>query len=266
MQGLDFYELIGFRSDHPEPHYGPPDAPRLDRVIIFLNFDGTLVDIVSFPDPVSVPFTTRALVNELHERTGGATVLLSGRSMQDLARFFPDFPGTIIGSHGAEQRIDGKLWQHSAKDSRELAQLVRMVRGWADSEPDLLVEEKPCSVVQHFNRAPDRMAEALNFMGCVAAHSEGFTLHRVKLKTAAEILPDNVSKRQAVEALMTQWPSRTPIAFGDDLGDEDVFEAVNRLGGQSIKVGDGDTCAMFRLAGPGEVRDTLLDWLAKAGR
>jgi trehalose 6-phosphate phosphatase len=261
---MNYYELIGFQSELPEPHYGPPETPRLDRVIFFLNFDGTLVDIVDFPDPVSVPADTRSLLNELHARTGGATVILSGRSMRDLVRFFPDFPGPIVGSHGAEQRIDGKLWQHPAKDSPALAGILQMVRSWADSEPGLLVEEKPCSVVQHFNRAPDRMSEALTFMGCVAAHFDGFTLHRAKLKTAAEILPENVSKRRAAEALVQRWPARMPIAFGDDLGDEDVFEAVNRSGGQSIRVGDGETCAMFRLSDPAAVRDTLRGWLERA--
>ena len=63
---------------------------------------------------------------------------------------------------------------------------------------------------------------------------------------------------------MQQWPSRMPIAFGDDLGDEEVFEAVNRSGGQSIRVGNGETYAMFRLADPGAVRDTLRGWLESA--
>jgi len=264
MPQMNYYEMIGFQSDHPKPHHGPPETPSLDDVILFLNFDGTLVDIVDFPDPVSVPSATRKLLNDLHAMPGCKTVLLSGRSMRDLVGFFPDFPGTIVGSHGAEQRIDGKLWQHPAKDSLELARIIQMVHGWADNEPDVLVEEKPCSVVQHFNRAPDKMAEALNFMECIAAHFDGFMLHRVKLKMAAEILPENVSKRRAVEVLMQQWPSRMPIAFGDDLGDEEVFEAVNRSGGQSIRVGNGETYAMFRLADPGAVRDTLRGWLESA--
>lgn len=264
MNEPNFYEMIGFQSDHPEPQHRAPDAPDLDRVALFLDVDGTLVDIAERPDAVSIPATTRSLVNDLHAGTGGATVLISGRRVGDLEGFFPDFEGIVIGSHGAERREDGEHWQHAAHGSHDLERLVQMIRAWADSEPGLLVEEKPCSVVLHFRQAPDRMAEGLKFMQCIADHAEGFMLHRADM--AAEIHPEDVSKRQVIEMLMERWPSRLPIAFGDNLTDEGMFEAVNRLGGHSVKVGHGETCARFRLAGPGEVSDTLRDWLGAGGR
>jgi len=259
MNQPNFYEMIGFQSETPEPHHGPPDAPDFDRAAFFLDVDGTLVDIAGRPDEVSVPDEIRNLVNELHARSGGATVLISGRRIGDLDEFFPEFEGIVIGSHGAERREGGELWQHPAQGSRDLVRLIQMVRAWADSEPNLLVEEKPCSVVLHFRQAPDRMAEGLKFMQCIADHADGFMLHRGDM--TAEIYPEDVSKREVVETLMERWPSRLPVAFGDNMTDEGMFEAVNRLGGQSVKVGHGETCAQFRLAGPGEVVDTLRGWL-----
>lgn len=259
MNQPNFYEMIGFASGQSEPHHGAPETPDLDRAVFFLDFDGTLVEIADRPGDVKVDAETRDLLNELHDRTEGATVIVSGRRIEDLDTFLPDFPGIIIGSHGAERRENGKLWQHAARDSKELNDLRRMIEVWAESEPGVLVEEKPCSVVLHFRQAPHRMADADNFLRSVADHTQGFVLHHAKM--ALEVHPDDVSKRNAIEPLMDRWSSRRPIAFGDDATDEGMFDAVNRRGGHSIKVGGRDTCANFRLDDPKAVRATLRSWL-----
>jgi len=259
MNQPNYYEMIGFQTGHAEPQHGAPEPPDLNRAVFFIDFDGTLVDIADRPDAVSVPGDVRELLRYLHDRTDGATVVVSGRRMADLEKFLPDFPGMIIGSHGAERREGGTHWQHEAKGSKELECIRKMVRTWAESEPDVLLEEKPCSVVLHFRQAPDRMAEADRFLRSVVEHNKGFMLHHAKM--ALEVHPDDVSKRNAVAPLMDRWSKRRPIAFGDDATDEGVFDAVNRRGGLSIKVGPRETCANFRLDGPEDVRDTLRKWL-----
>ena len=259
MHGSRHNRNIESETGRSEPHIGPPAPPDLAQVAVFLDFDGTLVEIAERPQDVSVPDAVPTLLNDLHARTGGATVLVSGRRIGDLAAFLPDFDGTVIGSHGAERRDGGELWQHGAKGSRELGRIVKIVRAWAIGAPDVLVEEKPCSVVLHFRQAPDRMTEGLRFLERVANEAEGFVLHHAKM--AGEIHPHDVSKGHAIESLMQRWPSRRPVVFGDDLTDEGMFEVANRLGGYSIKVGEGETCARNRLAGPTEVVDTLRGWL-----
>jgi len=259
MNQPNFYEMIGFQTGHAEPQHGAPEQPDLDRAAFFIDFDGTLVDIADRPDAVRVPHRAGELLRALHDRTDGATVVVSGRRMADLERFLPDFPGILIGSHGAERREGGKHWQHAAKDTPELDCIRKMVRVWADSEPDVLLEEKPCSIVLHFRQAPDRMAEADGFLRSVVEHNKGFMLHHARM--ALEIHPDDVSKRGAIAPLMDRWPKRRPIAFGDDATDEGMFDAVNRRGGLTIKVGPRETCANFRLDGPRDVYDTLSTWL-----
>ena len=261
VQG-NYYDMIGFAPRNTEPRAGVPEMPPLDGAIVFIDFDGTLVEIADRPDAVEVLPGVHDLLSDLYRETGGATVVVSGRRMEDIERFLPDFPGTVIASHGAEVKDRGKLWRHEAGSSEHLDSIRRLAATWAESEPDVLVEDKPCSVALHFRQAPDRMGDAERVLGAVVQQHPGFVLHHAKM--ALEVHPEDVSKRAAVERLMGRWPGRVPVAFGDDATDEGMFEAVKETGGHSIKVGEGDTAADWRLDGPGEVHRVLREWLEAA--
>jgi trehalose 6-phosphate phosphatase len=259
MSQSNFYDIIGFASRNTEPLPGAPQAPSLDRALLFIDFDGTLVEIAARPDAVEVPGEVARLLSGLHEKTGGATVIVSGRRMADLERYLPGFQGPLVGSHGAEVRERGRRWQHAAADSDGLRAIRRMAETWARGETGVLLEEKPCSVALHFRQAPDRMADAERLLEAVVSQNPGFTLHHAKM--ALEVHPDDVSKRGAVGRLMRRWPGRRPVAFGDDATDEGMFEAVKEAGGHTVKVGQGDTAADWRLDAPGDVLATLRLWL-----
>ena len=167
MNQPNFYEMIGFQSETPEPHHGPPDPPDFDRAAFLLDIDGTLVDIAGRPDEVSVPDETRNLVNDLHARSGGATVLVSGRRIGDLDEFFPDFEGIVIGSHGAERREGGELWQHPAQGSRDLVRLYPdWVRACGGQRAELLFVggKALLCVVLHYRQPRTGWPEGLKFM------------------------------------------------------------------------------------------------------
>jgi trehalose 6-phosphate phosphatase len=259
MPQPSFYDFIGFAPRHTAPTPGAPEELPLSRAALFIDFDGTLVDIAARPDAVRVPGEVRRLLGALHERTDGATVIVSGRRMADLDRFLDGFAGVVVGSHGAELREGGRLWQHNAVDSEELQTIRRMAEVWAESNPGVLVEEKPCSVAVHFRQAPERMTDGEAVLDTLVKQTPGFVLHHAKM--ALEVHPEDVSKRAAVAPLLDRWPRRVPVAFGDDATDEGMFEAVNAAGGHSIKVGEGETAADWRLDAPADVRAVLSRWL-----
>jgi trehalose 6-phosphate phosphatase len=79
-------------------------------------------------------------------------------------------------------------------------------------------------------------------------------------KCVLELTPRGYSKRSAIEGFMREPPfaGRTPVFIGDDVTDEDGFEAVNALGGYSVRVGDmAATAAKFRFSSV----STVISWL-----
>ncbi len=261
---MEFYDLIGFHAGADEPEQAGEDRPALPRSLILTDFDGTLVDLAETPDGITVdPGISRTLA-ALMECTGGAVAVVSGRRLSDLRRFLPDFGGILIASHGAEWIEDGEVRRHEVADSPELANLRTILGAYVAQNPDILLEDKPCSVVLHFRQAPDRMADAERFLGVLADQWPGFTLHHAKM--ALEVMPETVSKRAAVEGLLERWPDRIPIAFGDDATDEGMLALAVDRGGLGYKVGEGQTVGNRRIEDPAAVLEVMHGWLAKEVR
>ncbi|PZX15266.1 trehalose 6-phosphatase [Palleronia aestuarii] len=244
------------------PHFEPLDLPDLDRTALFLDFDGTLVEIAARPDAVELPPGTETLLARLRAASGNATAIVSGRGLADLERMLPDYDGILVGSHGAERRIEGKrsVVDHGQGDT------LRTVRdelaAWTDRNDGLLLEEKPASLVLHYRAAPDREADCAAMLDEMARHLTGFVVRPSKM--ALELMPETVSKSDAVRHLMETWQGRVPVAIGDDRTDEEMFAVADELGGLAIKVGDGDTSAACRVPDVPAVHDTLARWADRA--
>jgi len=78
------------------------------------------------------------------------------------------------------------------------------------------------------------------------------------------VKPSGKDKGTAIAEFLAEPPfaGRTPVFVGDDLTDELGFALVNRVGGESVKVGAGPTRARWRLSGADEVRRWLAAFVA----
>jgi len=237
---------------------GPPDL-RPDAEALLLDFDGTLVEIAPRPDAITVPAGLPAMLDTLHARFSGALALISGRAVDDIRRYLPDFPGTIVGSHGAERAGPG-LPPQPLSEFHGLEELTAAVRAYAEDRPALLAELKTHSVVLHFRAAPELGPEVERFMSELADRHPDFALQQAKM--AWELRPRTADKGSAVRALMQADPfmGRFPVYIGDDTTDEAAMDVAQGLGGVGIKIGQGSSIARHRLPDP----EALLCWLERA--
>ena len=239
--------------------------PPLHETAVFLDFDGTLVDLAETPDGIAVPEDLPDLLDRLTEVTGGALALVSGRSVGALEEFLPSFDGVIIGGHGAEQRIDGLLETHPLAGSESLGQLTRAVEALARQHPGTIAERKPTGVVLHYRRVPDLEARLVSRMSDLAATHPGIELHRAKM--ALELRPDDIGKDIAVGLLRSRQPfdCKKAILFGDDATDEVAMRYLLDHGDLACKVGTGETGAPLRAKDPTELRAALWMWTSGEG-
>lgn len=242
------------------------DSPVVTSVdsswALFLDFDGTLVELAASPESVIVAPDLASTLTRLASGLGGALAIVSGRQIATIDRYLgPRFD--VAGLHGAERRVGGVLRPGHTPDRGGLRLALDVLRQLARDEPRLVIEDKQLSVAFHWRLVPELEALALTTIDrALAAAGSGY---RVQYGHAvAEILPAHVSKGGAIDEFLTLSPyaGRRPVFFGDDLTDEAAFATVNRHGGVSVKVGEGPTAAGARLATPEEVRRCLAEWAA----
>lgn len=252
-----FYEMIGFVA---EGHAPMCDClPDLDpaAAAFFLDFDGVLVPLAETPHAIEVHPEVPRVLDALHERSGGAVAIVSGRAVADVRRYLPRFPGPIAGSHGAEVDRGQGITRQVDPDPARVHALTQMVEGFAASDPAYIAEAKPMGVVLHFRRKPELRGAAYHMLEAALQEFRGFHIHHSKM--AFEVRPDGVGKEHAVQNLMGAAPfaGRRPCYFGDDVTDELALEWVREQGGVSVKVGDGQTVADCRLGTPADVLASL---------
>lgn len=223
---------------------------------LFLDIDGTLLDLVPRPDDVVVPSTLPPLLDALTARLGGALALVSGRSLEGIDRLFPG-GRDAVGSHGAEWRLGGLT---STSDEVWPADLPRMIETEVSRLPGVFMEPKSRSLALHFREAPEHAA-ALRAVAEAALRATAQPLRLLEGKMVIELIPAGMTKGSAITRFMTCPPyaGRRPVFVGDDVTDESGFAAVNGMDGLSIHVGDNPaTAARFRFPSPASLRHWLV--------
>lgn len=237
----------------------PPSPDLLDDAALFLDFDGTLVELAETPDAVRVSPALGPLLERLRRRLGGRLAIVSGRALGDLERHVPLAGIAFSGSHGLElQWPDGTRLPLSAPlgldDAREA------VTRFAAAAPGLLVEGKPAGIALHYRLAPQEGPRAGIFMAALAKRHGWEVQHGAMV---VELRPRGATKGVAIKAFMraTDFADARPVFVGDDLTDEHGFAAAAALGGAGVLVGTGrETAARYRLGSVAAVADWLERW------
>lgn len=232
---------------------------------LFLDFDGTLVDIADRPEAVVVDPRLPALLTRLRERCGGALAIVTGRAVSAIEGFLPGLGLDICGLHGMERRIGGRLQRIEPANLPALRAAVPKLAARLSPIPGVLIEDKGESVALHWRLAPDA-APQVREAASGALRDLGPNFRLQDGKAVVEIVPEASGKGRAVEALLAAAPyyGRRPLFVGDDVTDENGFRAVEPLGGVTIKVGAGATAAARRIASPAALRLWLADFIEDA--
>jgi trehalose 6-phosphate phosphatase len=219
---------------------------------LFLDIDGTLIDIAPRPEAVVTPPGLARILTRASAWLGGALALASGRTLAQIDQLMAPLRLPCVAEHGALIRYpDGAVAVAGADcivPLRWRVELRAAARGW----PGVLVEEKSHGVAVHYRLAPEREDEVRTLVETMVKEDpDRFDV--LPARMAFELRHRGLTKAAAVERFMPRPPfaGRVPVFVGDDVTDEDGFRAARALGGLGLNVQE-------RFAGePAQVRRWL---------
>lgn len=214
--------------------------PELDRTFaLFLDVDGTLIEIAATPEAVVVAPGLPTLLAELDRQLDGAVAIVSGRPLSQVDELLHPFTGSAAGEHGVAIRYgDGTLEEMpvglAVPDAWREALTATAAR-W----PGVRIEPKPHGVTIHYRLAPERGNEVWRVVRALVPEDHPW-LRLLPAREAVEIGLRAASKGKAVERLMRQaaFQGRKPVYIGDDFTDEAGITAATELGGLGLRVGE----------------------------
>jgi trehalose 6-phosphate phosphatase len=233
--------------------------PWPSRPALFLDLDGTLLEIAAEPHLAEPSARLHALLPILRPATGGAVALISGRTIVELDRLLAPHRFAAAGIHGLERRDGSGRLSSAAVDGALLAPVRFALSAFAASHAGLALEDKRLTLALHYRLRPDLEPRVSEFVHALELPS---SLEVLRGRMVFEIKPAGTNKGAAISHFMNESPfrGRTPVFIGDDVTDEAGFAVVNALDGVSIKVEAGETTARWRLRGV----DAVLEWLERS--
>ena len=222
--------------------------PVVDRPLFFLDYDGTLAPIVDDPSAATPHPDVPDLLRVLDDRF--PVWIVTGRDLRALSSFL-DQPLRAIGLHGAQEGVVGGEVRRLMPDAAAEA-LTRLRRSVPEVD-GLHVEDKDEAFAVHYREVDDEQEAQDRLSTWLDAMPE--MLDAIWGKKVVELRPEGLTKGTAVRRVAEEYPDRTPVYLGDDTTDEDAFEALQALdrAAVTVRIGDAETGADSRLAGPDEV-------------
>lgn len=218
-------------------HPGTPPPVRRSETSLFLDFDGTLVDLADSPDAVIVDARLDGLLDALISRFAGRVAVVSGRSVAQLQRMLGASGGklALVGSHGAEVRPLG-MAPNAFERPQALQDAESLFAAFFADNPRVIIEVKTLGVAIHYRLGPSAEAEANRLAEAFAA---AHGLHVQKGKMMVELRAPGHDKGDGIAELMKLDPFRgfAPVFVGDDVTDEPGFARCREMGGFGVLVG-----------------------------
>jgi len=233
---------------------------RSRRRLVFLDYDGTLTDLVGSPERAVPTDEIRRLIKLLTADATNLVVIVTGRPRSTIYQWLAPTGAYLCAEHGAWMWDRHKWYRTYTAEEIHWKEKIRPIMDiYASRTPGSFVEEKEDALAWHYRLCePDYGAwQARDLIINLDELLKGLPLTYIRGKKVIEVRHRDVQK-----GLAWNWIKKTKgtfdfiLALGDDRTDEDLFKALPRKA-WSIHVGSSESSALYRLTSPREVRSFL---------
>ena len=232
-----------------------------DRLLLLLDYDGTLVPLASSPQLAVPDPEVKKLLQALAARPGTDVHIVSGRPAPVLESWLGGMPIGLHAEHGFWSRpVPGSPWQRNSPDDSKWKEVILpILEQFASWTPGSLIERKSAGLAWHYRMADPELgkAHARDLQHRMERVLPGLSAEMVMGHKVVEVRARGIHKGMVVPSLAKAGEgNRAILAVGDDRSDEELFAALPP-GSFAIHVGSGESRAGHRLPDPAAVRDFL---------
>lgn len=232
------------------------------KLLIFLDYDGTIVPIASTPHEVKLPEETNKLLQEINLIPGVYLGIVSGRSLEEIKRQV-NIPNIVYaGNHGLEWEIENRKYiLPKAEDAiKYLSKIIELLKPLESKYPGVFIENKRLTLTIHYRLVDEKQFlffhKDLNSI--IQPLPDVFPVILTEGKKSYEIKPKvDWGKGDFVKLVIDKFTGKNlkpfTIYIGDDNTDEDVFKKLPEI--ISIKVGGAKTAARYHFK---DYKETIL--------
>ena len=224
--------------------------------LVLLDYDGTLVNFTPVPVTARLPEHLFDMLTKLIGDSHTKVFIITGRGHQDIDKIFETLPINIIAEHGAMIREIG-IWKNQIDDNVFWKEKIIPILNQIISKcPKSFVEEKSFSLTWHYRSAESQsgFAQSRKLINTLEKIIHLYNLKILDGNKVVEIMTKEVDKGKAVKKLFEQNIFDFTLSIGDDATDEGMFEYFQNITNAfSIKVGNGNTLAKYKLASINDV-------------
>lgn len=228
--------------------------------LVLLDYDGTLVDYELIPDNAKLPDHLADILIRLFEMPKTSVFIISGRGYKDVDKLMSHLPFTIIAEHGAMIKENG-LWKKQIAENCSWKNTIKPILDQFTARcPKSFAEEKNFSFAWHYRNADPVLGfkQSRELIRLLKNVVDSCNLKILDGNKVVEIMTDETGKGRAVKKLFELNSYDFVLSIGDDVTDEEMFEFFLHCSNAfTIKVGEGDTLARYKLNSISDVASLL---------
>ncbi len=218
-----------------------------NRLLLF-DYDGTLVPIVKLPE-LAIP--DDKLIQTLKSLTADPrnnVVITSGRDTAFLDKWFSEIDLQLVAEHGAFYKEHGKWSENECIRFPDEPEIINIMQQIMDKTPGSMLEVKKTSIVWHYRNSDRWLAELREkqLINALIMPCTRLNLHIMRGHKLIEVKTAGTNKGTEASRLMSKNHYDFVMAMGDDITDEDMFNALPEEA-VTIKIGTKSDRARYCL-------------------
>ncbi len=226
--------------------------------LIFLDYDGTLMNFRSDPTAVVPDQELLDILQKIKESPENKLVVISGRDRSTLDQWLGHLDIDLAAEHGVWIKRRGE-WKAStgAKDDwkKDISPVLETL---VERTPGSFIEEKDYSIAWHYRNIDKGLGEkrVREFRDVLSYLTANLDLQVLEGNKVVEIKNAGINKGKAALYWVKKEKYDFIMAIGDDYTDEDIFKALP-ASAYTIKVGLEQTAARLNMLSVKNVRKLL---------